>query len=90
MAIHAGFAAETENVTEDVLTLQRDGVVRKKGAFSRECSPMRFPFAALGISNPGDKSGPHMRARWAAHVLFGITIEKSLRVLRSDPSASPT
>jgi hypothetical protein len=36
MAIHAGFAAQTDDVTEDVLTLQRDGVVGKKGAFSRE------------------------------------------------------
>ena len=36
MAIDAGFAAHTDSVTEDVLTLQRDGVVGKKGAFSRE------------------------------------------------------
>jgi hypothetical protein len=36
MAIQAGFAAQTDGVTEDVLTLRRDGVVGKKGVFSRE------------------------------------------------------
>src|SRR3954463_3083989 len=36
MAVHAAVTAQAENVTEDVLTLQRDGVVGKKGAFSRE------------------------------------------------------
>jgi hypothetical protein len=36
MAIQAGFAAHTDSVTEDVLTLRRDGVVGKKGVFSRE------------------------------------------------------
>jgi phytanoyl-CoA dioxygenase PhyH len=36
MAMHAGSVAQNENVTEDVVTLQRDGVVGKKGAFSRE------------------------------------------------------
>jgi hypothetical protein len=36
MAVPAAVTAQAENVTEDVLTLQRDGVVGKKGAFSRE------------------------------------------------------
>jgi ectoine hydroxylase-related dioxygenase (phytanoyl-CoA dioxygenase family) len=36
MAIQAGFAAHTDSVTEDVLALRRDGVVGKKGVFSRE------------------------------------------------------
>ena len=36
MAVLAAATTQTENVTEDVLTLQRDGVVGKKGAFPRE------------------------------------------------------
>jgi hypothetical protein len=36
MAMHVGLTALAENVTEDVLTLKRDGVVGKKGAFARE------------------------------------------------------
>jgi Phytanoyl-CoA dioxygenase (PhyH) len=36
MAVPTAVTAQAENVTEDVLTLQRDGVVGKKGAFSRE------------------------------------------------------
>lgn len=36
MAMHAALTAQAEDVTEDVRTLQRDGVVGKKGAFSRE------------------------------------------------------
>lgn len=36
MAMHAGLAADIENVTEQVAALQRDGVVGKKAAFSRE------------------------------------------------------
>jgi len=36
MAMHAALTAQAQDVTEDVRTLQRDGVVGKKGAFSRE------------------------------------------------------
>ena len=36
MAVHPAMTIQAENVTEDVLTLQRDGVVGKKGAFPRE------------------------------------------------------
>jgi phytanoyl-CoA dioxygenase PhyH len=36
MAMHVVPTAESENVTEDVRTLKRDGVVGKKGAFTRE------------------------------------------------------
>ena len=36
MAMPAAVKTQAADVTEDVLTLQRDGVVGKKGAFSRE------------------------------------------------------
>jgi hypothetical protein len=36
MAMHAALTAQAQDVTEDVRTLQRDGVVGKKGALSRE------------------------------------------------------
>ena len=43
MAMHVVPTAESENVTEDVLTLKRDGVVGKKGAFAREFVEQLIP-----------------------------------------------